>query len=111
MKLKRKTFQSIFFIPISQDQIRSKLKIHLYLPTDEFVKTSRLIYFLFYLQIRDRLKRMMNTVFPAVFDENPAKKTITSQGPGNQRVKRSHVGVPKKIEVLPYPSNKFELKQ
>ena len=47
----------------------------------------------------------MNTVFPAVFDENPAKKTITSQ------VKRSHVGVPKKIEVLPYPSNKFELKQ
>lgn len=56
-------------------------------------------------EIRDRLKRKMNTIFPAVFNEKPAKKTLTSQ------VNRSHVGVPKKIEVLPYRINEFELKQ
>ena len=112
MKLKGKTFEyqditfirSIFF-SVSQDQICSKSNIYHYLSTDESVKISRLIYSLFYLQVRDRLKRKMNAIFPAVLNENPAKETITLQD------KRSHVGVPKKIEVLPYRNNTFELKQ
>ncbi|XP_020617762.1 adhesion G protein-coupled receptor L4-like [Orbicella faveolata] len=56
-------------------------------------------------QIRDRFKRKMNTIFPAVFDENPAKKTLTSQA------NRCHAGLPKKIVVLSYRNSEFELKQ
>jgi len=62
-------------------------------------------FILFYLQIRDRFKRKMNTIFPAVFDENPGKKSFTSQA------NRNHVGAPKKIVVLPYRNSEFEVKQ
>ena len=60
-------------------------------------------YILFYLQIRDRFKRRMTTIFPAVRDEKNANKTSQANLRG--------VGAPKKIEVLPYSNSEFELKQ
>ena len=58
---------------------------------------------LFHPQIKERLRRRINTIFPRANDETHARKT--------SQFNRSDVGAVKKIEVQPCSNSVFELKQ